>query len=409
MADPSRLPQQNEAPAETEIEAPRTRRRGIIIVAVVIAALIALGIWWRSTYSEDTDDAQVDGHLIQISSRIAGHVKNVYVQENQRVKAGDPIAELDPSDFQVAVENAEAALASARAAAVAAKVNVPITTVNTASNLRAANADVSGAHATVDQAEEQLDAAKARVAQAQANNFKAQSDLERYKPLVEKDVISKQQFDAAVAAADASKAALADANASQKAAEEGVRVAHDREAQAQAQLKYAQTAPQQVEAQDARAKQAEALVEQAQAQLDQARLNLSYTHIVAPEDGIITRKSVEVDQNVSAGQNLLTLVSLSNIWVTANFKETQLRHMEAGQSVQIHVDATGKDYSGKVTQIGGATGSVLSLFPPENATGNYVKVVQRVPVRIDFTDLQKEDPDHRLRPGLSVEPKVWVK
>lgn len=409
MADPSRLPQQHESPAETEIEAPRTRRRGIIIVAVAIAALIALGIWWRSTYSEDTDDAQVDGHLIQISSRIAGHVKKVYVEENQQVKAGQLIAELDPSDYQVALENAQAALASAQAAAVAAKVNVPITTVNTASNLRAANADVSGAHATVDQAEQQLDAAKARVAQAQANNFKAQSDLDRYKPLVEKDVISRQQYDAAVAAADASKAALADALASQRAAEEGVRVAHERESQAQAQLKYAQTAPQQVEAQNARAKQAEAMVQQAQAQLDQAKLNLSYTRIVAPEDGIITRKSVEVDQNVSVGQNLLTLVSLSNIWITANFKETQLQHMEAGQSVQIHVDATGKDYSGKVTQIGGATGSVLSLFPPENATGNYVKVVQRVPVRIDFTDLQKEDPDHRLRPGLSVEPKVWVK
>lgn len=409
MADPSRLPQQNQSPAETEIEAPRTRRKGIIIVAVLIAALIALGIWWRSTYSEDTDDAQVDGHLIQISSRIAGHVSKVYVEENQRVKAGQVIAELDPSDFQVAVENAEAALASARAAAVAANVNVPITTVNTASNLHAANADVSGAQAAIDQAEEQLDAARARVAQAKANNVKAQSDLERYKPLVEKDVISKQQYDAAVAAADGTKAALADALASQKAAEDGVRVAHERAAQSQAQLKYAETGPQQVAAQDAHAKQAEAVVQQAQAQLDQAKLNLSYTKIVAPEDGIITRKSVEVDQNVSVGQNLLTLVSLSDIWITANFKETQLRHMVAQQSVKIHVDATGQDYSGIVTQIGGATGSVLSLFPPENATGNYVKVVQRVPVRIDFTDLQKEDPDHRLRPGLSVEPKVWVK
>ncbi|MGH9560837.1 MAG: HlyD family secretion protein, partial [Terracidiphilus sp.] len=199
MADPSRLPQQNESPAETEIEAPRTRRTGIIIIAVVIAALIALGIWWRSTYSEDTDDAQVDGHLIQVSSRIAGHVAKVEVEDNERVKAGQVIAELDPSDFRIAVENAEAALAQAQAAALAAKVNVPITTVNTASNLHAANADVSGAHAAVDQAEEQLAAARARVSQAQANNFKTQSDLERYKPLVEKDVISKQQFDAAVA------------------------------------------------------------------------------------------------------------------------------------------------------------------------------------------------------------------
>ncbi len=198
-------------------------------------------------------------------------------------------------------------------------------------------------------------------------------------------------------------------SANEQAAGDAVRVAHERELQAQAMLKYAETGPQQVAAQDARARQADAQVEQAQAQLDQAKLNLSYTKVVAPEDGIITRKSVEIDQNVAAGQNLLTLVSLQDIWITANFKETQLRHMEAGQPVKIHVDATGKDYSGRVTQIGGATGSVLSLFPPENATGNYVKVVQRVPVRIDFTDLAKEDPHEELRPGLSVEPNVRVK
>jgi len=409
VADPTRLPEEIDAAEETEIEAPHSRRRGILIVAIVVAALIALGLWWRSTYSEDTDDAQVDGHLIQVSSRINGHVLKVYVEENQLVKAGQPIAELDPSDYQVAVENAEAALASARANAAAANVNVPIVTVNTSSNLSAADADVSGSQATVAQAEQQLAAAHARVAEAQANYTKAKSDLARYKPLVEKDVISKQQFDAATAASDASMAALANALASQQAAEDAVRVAHERETQAQAMQKYAQTGPQQVAAQSARAKQAEAQVEQAQAQLDQAKLNLSYTQIVAPEDGIITRKSVELDQNVAAGQNLLTLVSLQDIWITANFKETQLKHMQAGQSVDIHVDATGRKYSGRVTQIGGATGSVLSLFPPENATGNYVKVVQRIPVRIDFTDLQKEDPDRQLRPGLSVEPKVWVK
>jgi membrane fusion protein (multidrug efflux system) len=247
------------------------------------------------------------------------------------------------------------------------------------------------------------------VAEAHANFTKAQADLERYKPLVEKDVISKQQFDAAVDAADASKAALDDALASEQAAADAVKVAREKEQQAEATQKYAQTGPQQVRAQSARAKQAEAQVKQAQAQLDQAKLNLSYTRIVAPADGIITRKSVEVDQNVSAGQNLLTLVSLQDIWVTANFKETQLKHMQPLQSVEIHVDATGRNYKGRVTQIGGATGSVLSLFPPENATGNYVKVVQRIPVRIDFTDLPNEDPHQQLRPGLSVEPKVRVK
>jgi membrane fusion protein (multidrug efflux system) len=380
-----------------------------VIIAIVVAAIIALGVWWHSTFSEDTDDAQVNGHLIQVSSRIAGQVLKVDLEENQVVKAGDPIAELDPRDYQVAVENAEAALASARANADAARVAVPITTINTGSNLRSAGADLSGSHATVAQAEQQLAAAHALVAQAKANAVKAQADLERYKPLVEKDVISKQQFDAAVAQADATQAAVADALANEQAASDGVRVAHEREAGAEAQFKYAQTAPQQVAAQDAKAKQAEAQVKQAQAQLDQAKLNLSYTKIVAPEAGIITRKSVEIDQNVSSGQNLLTLVSLEDLWITANFKETQLRHMQAGQNVEVHVDATGKDYSGRVTQIGGATGSVLSLFPPENATGNYVKVVQRLPVRIDFTDLNKEDPHHELRPGLSVEPNVRVK
>jgi membrane fusion protein (multidrug efflux system) len=376
---------------------------------VVILALVAAVLYWRSTYTEDTDDAQVNGHMIQVSARIGGQVAKVYVDENQVVKAGDVIAELDPSDYKVAVENAEAALASAQANAEAANVNVPITTVNTGSTLRSAVASVGSAHASVEQAQQQLEAAHAQVAQAKANNIKAEADLERYKPLVEKDVISKQQFDAAVAAADASKAALSAARHSEKAADEGVSQAKEGETQAAAQQKSAQTGPQQVAAQSARAKQAQAQVQEAQAKLDQAKLNLSYTKIVAPTAGIITRKSVEINQNVAPGQNLTMLVSLEGLWVTANFKETQLRKMAAGQPVEIEVDSTGKTYHGKVTQIGGATGSVLSLFPPENATGNYVKVVQRVPVRVDFTDLASEDPNHELRPGLSVEPKVRVK
>jgi membrane fusion protein (multidrug efflux system) len=388
---------------------PQSRRKGIIIAVIAVVVLVAMGIWWRSTYSENTDDAQVNGHLIQVSARISGQVAKVYVDENQMVKAGDVIAELDPADYQVAVENAEAALSSAQANAAAADVNVPITTVNTGSNLSSADANLSGSRAAVAQAQQQLEAAQARVAQAKANNIKAQADLERYKPLVEKDVISKQQFDSAVAAADAAKAALSDARHSEQAASEGVKVAREHESQALAGLKYAQTGPQQVAAQSARAKQAQAQVAQAQAQLDQAKLNLSYTKIVAPTAGIITRKSIEINQNLAPGQNVLTLVSLEGLWVTANFKETQLRHMAAGQAVDIDVDSTGKTYHGKVTQIGGATGSVLSLFPPENATGNYVKVVQRIPVRIDFTNPAGEDPNHELRPGLSVEPKVHVK
>jgi membrane fusion protein (multidrug efflux system) len=408
VADPTPLTDEAQTPAETEPSRP-SRRRGILLAAVAVLVLVALGFWWRSTFSEDTDDAQINGHLIQVSARIAGHVKSVYVKENEEVDKGTVIAELDPSDYQVAVERAQAALASAEAAAAAANVHVPITTVNTGSNLASANADVAAAQAGLAQAQQQADATRARVAQAQANYTKAQSDLARYRPLVEKDVISKLQYDSAVAAADAGKAALADAQATQRAADYAVRAAREHLAQAQASLKYAQTAPKQIAAETARAKQAEAQVKEAQAALDQARLNLSYTKIVAPVTGIITRKSVEVDENVSAGQNLLTLVSLEDLWVTANFKETQLKDVRTGQSVDIRVDATGKTYKGRVTQIGGATGSMLSLFPPENATGNYVKVVQRVPVRIDFTDLVKEDSRHILRPGFSVEPKVWVK
>ncbi len=386
-----------------------TRRRLIISGVVIVIALVVLGLWWHSTYYEDTDDATVDGHLIQVSARVAGQVLSVPVEENQYVHKGDVIAQLDPRDYEVAVENAKAALQSAQANAEAARVNVPITSVNSSSTLSGADANLSGSRSSVAQAQRQLESAQAKVAKAEAGNKKAQADLERYKPLIEKDVISKQQWDAAVAEADSEKAQLADAKAGAEAAAEQVKVAREREKQSVAQLKSAETGPQQVAAQNARARQAVAMVAEAQAQLDEAQLRLSYTKIVAPADGIVSRKGVEINQNVAAGQDLLTLVVLDDLWVTANFKETELKHMKAGQEAEIKVDATGKTYHGHVTQIGGATGSVLSLFPAENATGNYVKVVQRVPVRIDFKDLKNEDADHKLRPGLSVEPTVYVK
>ncbi len=408
MADEKPEQKQDESP-DPQPEKPKSRRRFIIIAVVALLVVGALLFWWHSTYYEDTDDAQVNGHLIQISARIAGQVIKVNVDENQAVEAGTVLVELDPKDFQVAVQQDEANLQSAEAAYEAARVNVPVTNINTGSTLTSAGADVHGSTAQIAQAERQLDAARARVVQAQANSTKAQADLDRYRPLVEKDVISKQQFDAAVDAADANKAALVEAQANVIASEDAVRVARDRLAQSQASFKNAQTAPQQVAIQKAKADQAAAIVQQAQAELDQAKLNLSYTRIIAPEAGIVTRKSVEIGQNVSIGQNMMTLVSLNDIWITANFKETQLEHMRAGQAVVISVDAYGgRRFDGKITQIGGATGSVLSLFPPENATGNYVKVVQRVPVRIDLSD-PKQNSDHLLRPGLSVEPKVRVK
>jgi len=388
----------------------KSRRRFIIIAVVMVLIVGALLFWWRSTFYEDTDDAQINGHLIQISSRIAGEVVKINVEENEPVAAGAVIAELDPRDFEVAVQQAEANLQAAEAAYESAKVNVPITGISTGSNLRSTSSDVEGAQAQVAASRQQLQGAQAQVAQAEANYTKAKLDLDRYTPLVQKDVISKQQFDQAVATADADKAALDSAKANVAVAQAQITVAQQRVKQAQAQFQNAQSAPDQMKAQKAKADQAAAQVEQARAQLEQAKLNLSYTKIVAPEAGIVTRKSVELNQNVSVGQNLLTLVSLDDIWITANFKETQLRDMRAGQSAVVTVDAYGgREYNAKVTQIGGATGSVLSLFPPENATGNYVKVVQRVPVRIDLVDPKTENSDHLLRPGLSVEPKIRVK
>jgi membrane fusion protein (multidrug efflux system) len=386
----------------------RPRRRFIIIGLVAVLVVGALLFWWHSTYYEDTDDASVDGHLVQISSRISGHVAKVLVQQNQYVDAGTPMVEIDPSDYQTAVNQAEANLEAAVANYEASRVNVPVININTGSNLNTANADVQSALSTVAQSEKQLQAAQARVTQAQANYTKAKLDLERYTPLVEKDIISKQQYDAAVAAAAAGQAAVVEAEASQIAAQDAVRIARDRVTQAQSGLKSAQTGPQQVAIQKAKADQAAGQVDQAKASLAQAKLNLSYCEIHAPLSGIITTKSVEEGQNIAQGQALMTLVSLDDVWITANFKETQLQHMQVGQLVTIHVDAFGRDYDGKVTQVGGATGSMLSLFPPENATGNYVKVVQRIPVRIDLTK-PDENKDHMLRPGMSVEPKVRVK
>ena len=406
-----RLPDENEQrdPEQPEVRPKKTGRRRFIIVGVVAILIVgAILFWWHSTYYEDTDDAQVDGHLVQISARVAGHVIKVNVDLNQYVQAGMLLAEVDPKDFEVAEQQAEANLASAEASYEAARVNVPLSDVNTTTNLASAGSVVSTSDATVQQATRQLQAAQAAVVQTQATNVKAQSDLQRYTPLVQKDVISKQQYDAAVAAADGAAAAVLEAKANEIAAEDGVRIARDRVTQSEALLKYAQTAPDQVKVTKARADEAAATVEQARAQLAQAKLNLGYTRIYAPVNGIITQKSLEISQNVSVGQNMMTLVSLDDVWITANFKETQLKLMRAGQKVKIHVDAYGRDYDGTVTQIGGATGSVLSLFPPENATGNYVKVVQRVPVRIDLSN-RKEDSDHLLRPGLSVEPTVRVK
>jgi membrane fusion protein (multidrug efflux system) len=386
-------------------------KKFIIIGVVLLLAIIAGFFYWKSTFTEDTDDAQVDGNLYQVSSRVAGQVTHVDVEEEQFVHAGDPIAEIDPKDFEVALEQAKANLADAEAQYEQAKVNVPITNVNVSTTLTTSGSDVLSSQSSVAQAEAQAQAAKARVDSAKAQALKSQLDVDRYTPLVKKDVISKQQFDAAVAQAAADQANLEAAQRDMKAQQDMVHQAEQKLANAQSQEKQNRSnGPKQVVVEQARANAAAASVQQAQAKVDQAELNLSYTKVVAPITGIVSKKSVAVGANLSVGQSLMTVVPLVDLWVTANFKETQLKEMKVGQEVKIGIDALGgRKFTGKVQQIGGATGSSLSLFPPENATGNYVKVVQRIPVRINFTNLDQENKDQALRIGMSAEPVVRVK
>ena len=409
MADQNANAQQPEKP-----EAPpknNSTRRLIIIAVVAVLVIGAALFYWRSTFTEDTDDAQVNGNLYQVSSRVTGQVVHVDVEEQQFVHQGDPIAEIDPKDYQVALEQAQANLANAQAEYQQAVVNVPITSVQTNTTIQTSGSDVLGSQASVEQAQAQVLVNRARVASAAAQAQKSALDVQRYTPLVAKDVISKQQFDAAVAQAAADEGALEAAKRDVAAQEQTVnlnlqRLAQSRSNQAQSQ----QNGPKQVAVQQARAAAALASIKVAQAKVDQAQLNLSYTRIVAPITGIVSNKSVDIGENLSVGQSLMTIVPLTDLWVTANFKETQLKQMHKGQEVDIEVDALGgRKFTGKVEEIGGATGSSLSLFPPENATGNYVKVVQRIPVRINFTNLEQENKDFALRIGMSVEPKVHVK
>ncbi len=373
----------------------RTHPNAKWVVLVVLLVLIAAGIfvWHYYSLRESTDDAQVDGHIDPISARVSGTVLRVLADDNQMVKAGDLLVELDPKDYEIAVQRARADLADAQANAAAATVNVPLTNTTSSSQLTAANAGVNAA-------EKEVDMAVSRVQEAQANDNKVQADLKRLQTLVQKDEVSRQQYDAAVAAAAASRATL-------DAAKSAVASAQGRAAQARAQAASAGTVGEQLKVTRSRAGAAAAQVQKNQALLDMALLNLQYTKIVAPVAGILSKRNVEPGQVIQAGQPLFSIVNLDDIYVTANFKETQLKEMHPGQRVQVHVDAFGRDYNGTVESMGGATGARFSLLPPENATGNYVKVVQRIPVRIRID--KGQDPDHLLRPGMSVVPTVFVK
>jgi membrane fusion protein (multidrug efflux system) len=402
---------------------PFLQRRIGLIAGVVLLLVAGVVVWfWATAGRESTDDAQVDARVTQIASRVAGTVARVAIADNQLVEAGTVLIELDPRDYQVAVDKARAELADAEATAVAAQSNVPITSTTAASNVTTARGGIAQAESGVIAAGKEVEAARARLVTAQArlreaeaNAAKAARDVERFRGLLAKDEISQQQFDTTAAGAEALKAGVDSTRSQIAEAEAGIRVAESKlaqsragEQQAQAELQTAQTGPSQIAATRARASSAEARVMQARANLAQADLNLQYTTVKAPARGIVSKKGVNAGQVIQAGQPLLALVQIDDVWVTANFKETQLKDMRPGQRATIDVDAFGgREFKGKVDSVAGATGSRFSLLPPENATGNFVKVVQRVPVKIVLEPGQ--DPEHRLRPGMSVTPTVYVR
>jgi membrane fusion protein (multidrug efflux system) len=393
-----------------------------MVVAAMLFAVIACGWWWYSGGRESTDDAQVDGNIVPIAGKVGGIVREVTVEDNQQVGAGDVLASIDRRDYEVALARAQAAVAAPEAAVAAAEAGVPVTSATSQSQLTTAQAGRGNAAAGIVVAERQIEAARAkleasqaRVREAESKLTKATQDVQRLRPLAEKDEVSRQHFDAVLAAQQAAQAAVDSARAAAAEVETGVAVSESRLVQARGELtqagsavQAAQTAPQQVAITRARLAAARAQLVRAEAAVEQAELNLEYATVRAPSAGVVSRKAIRPGQIVQPGQPLMALVPLQDIWVTANFKETQLDTMRVGQRVDIEVDAYGgRTYQGRVDSIAPATGARFSLLPPENASGNFVKVVQRVPVRIAFESSQ--DTERLLRPGMSVAVSVYTR
>jgi membrane fusion protein (multidrug efflux system) len=397
-----------ESPAPPPVVYPsrRSHKRWIIAGAVVVVLVGGIFLWHYFSGFEDTDDAQVDVHLYPVSARISGYVQAVHVGDNQYVQEGATLVEIDPEDYQVAVAKAQANLETAEASARALNIDVPISSVDTGSQLKFTSSDIENAKAAIAAGEKRVTAAQARIREAEAQNLKAEDDVQRYHLLLVKDEVPKQTYDYAVAAAQTDTAAVAAASAEEAAAEQDVSEARSRLIEAIARNESAQAGPQRVASTRARALSAAADVTQKRAELEQAELNLGYTRILAPVTGEVTKKVV-VGLNVDPGEQMLTVVPLDQVWITANFKETQLKHMRVGQKAKIDLDSNGRTYHGHVDSIAGATGPLFSLLPPENATGNYVKIVQRVPVKIVLEP--GENQDHQLRPGMNVEAKVYLR
>lgn len=399
---------------------PRVRRALLIVAIIIVVGGILLWLHYRNRVS--TDDAEVDGHIIPISSQVPGSVLKILVNDNQAVKKGQLLVQLDPRDYQAKLDDAKAMLAVAQSRVQSATVNVPLTSATTRSDITGSEASVAAAQSAYEQAQlalqqastSQLAYAQANVQKQEAANQKAQSDLARMKPLAAKSEISQQQYDAYVAAATEAEQEL---NAARQALDLAKQTIPVRQAQvnsakadlekARASLQASQANQRQVRMSAANAASARASVQEAQANVEAAQLNLGYTNIVAPEDGVVTNKTVQIGEIVSPGQGLMVVVPLAHIWVTANYKETQLANVRPGDRAEVHVDMYGKTFTGHVDSIAGATGSRLSLLPPENATGNYVKVVERIPVKIDLDPIPPSEAI--LRPGMNVEATIITK
>jgi membrane fusion protein, multidrug efflux system len=416
-APPAALEPPKQVPTPTPLT--NSKVRVALMGGAVVIVLAALGLFFYFHDRESTDDAQVDGHITPIASKIYGRVGQVLVTDNQPVKAGQVLVQIDPGDYQAALDQAKAALDLAEGEARSAGVDVPRTSESVASGNSSAEAQLAGAQADLARSQASYDQAQtADLAYAQANIEKsranaelAKADLARYTPLLQKGEISKQQYDAAKANADATASALVADEQKQAQAQRNIDItkaqldaSKARVVQAQAGVFSAHADQRRVAMRSADAEAKIAGVERARAALQAAQLNLSYCNIVAPVDGVATHKTVENGQIVQQGQGLLVVVPLKDVWVTANFKETQLRHMKAGQKAYVEVDTYGKTFSGHIDSIAGATGAVLSLLPPENATGNYVKVVQRIPVKIILDAIPENVAV--LRPGMNVEATV---
>jgi membrane fusion protein, multidrug efflux system len=384
----------------------RSHKRWIVVAAVVVVLVGGIFLWHYFSGFESTDDAQVDVHLYPVSARISGYVQAVHVGDNQYVQEGATLVEIDPKDYQVALARAQANLENAEASARALNIDVPISSVDTASQLKYTSPDIEEAKAAIAAGEKQVAAAQARILEAEAEDVKAKDDVERYHLLLVKEEVPKQIYDHAVAAADTDTAAVTAAKEDEAAAEQNVVEARSRLIEAMARNESAQVGPKRVASTRDRALSAIADVAQKRAELDRAKLNLGYTKILAPVSGEVDKKVV-VGLNVDPGEQMLTVVPLDEVWITANFKETQLRNMRTGQTVKITCDSNGRSYQGHVDSIAGATGPLFSVLPPENATGNYVKIVQRIPVKIVLEPGANRD--HQLRPGMNVEAKVYLR